>query len=281
MAGITCRAPRTAAHLATPHTPCTVGTLATTRAAPSRRVGNGPTQPRTWRNARVRASKGFGDTAVSSSEKPRSLLSRVRHDLKGISLTFVGDSSALNRAVATVMADRLQYVPLHTEAIIEQLVGQSAAEIVAEEGPSGLGIAEVQVMATMQSQIRSCISTCGYGAGVAARADAWRYLFGQIVVWLDVDASRSEAESPQRGAYELSELHLELDPEVTKSPEETAQSLVEPILTAVEALLQREFAETTTMDYPGRKNLYMKLGCRGDWPNIQSPEWVNPMDLSI
>ena len=96
-----------------------------------------------------------------------------------------------------------------------------------------------------------------------------------------MDASRSEAESPQRGAYELSELHLELDPEVTKSPEETAQSLVEPILTAVEALLQREFAETTTMDYPGRKNLYMKLGCRGDWPNIQSPEWVNPMDLSI
>ncbi|RID75727.1 hypothetical protein BRARA_B02757 [Brassica rapa] len=24
---------------------------------------------------------------------------------------------------------------------------------------------------------------------------------------------------------------------------------------------------------PGKKSLYIRLGCRGDWPNIQPPGW--------
>ena len=45
------------------------------------------------------------------------------------------------------------------------------------------------------------------------------------------------------------------------------------MMEAVETLLRSEAKQPT--DLPFRKALYIKLGCRGDWPTIMPPDW-NP-----
>lgn len=60
----------------------------------------------------------------------------------------------------------------------------SPEEIVEAEGLAALGGAEVVVLGSLSTQIRSCIGTCGGGGGAAARGDCWCYLFGFITIWL-------------------------------------------------------------------------------------------------
>lgn len=60
----------------------------------------------------------------------------------------------------------------------------SPEDIIKAEGLAALGGAEVVVLGSLSTQIRSCIATCGDGGGAAARGDCWRYLFGFITVWL-------------------------------------------------------------------------------------------------
>ena len=60
----------------------------------------------------------------------------------------------------------------------------SPEEIIETEGLAALGGAEVVVLSSLSTQIRSCIATCGGGGGAAARGDCWRYLFGFITIWL-------------------------------------------------------------------------------------------------
>lgn len=60
----------------------------------------------------------------------------------------------------------------------------SPEDIIEAEGLAALGGAEVVVLGSLSTQIRSCIATCGSGGGAAARGDCWRYLFGFITIWL-------------------------------------------------------------------------------------------------
>lgn len=60
----------------------------------------------------------------------------------------------------------------------------SPEDIITAEGLTALGGAEVVVLGSLSTQIRSCIATCGGGGGAAARGDCWRYLFGFITIWL-------------------------------------------------------------------------------------------------
>lgn len=56
--------------------------------------------------------------------------------------------------------------------------------LVASEGLAALGAAEVLVLEKLSTQVRACIGTCGGGGGAAARGNAWRYLFGQLTIWI-------------------------------------------------------------------------------------------------
>ena len=33
-------------------------------------------------------------------------------------------------------------------------------------------------------------------------------------------------------------------------------------------------------ELPGKKSLYIRVGCRGDWPNLQPPGW-NPSEKDV
>ena len=60
----------------------------------------------------------------------------------------------------------------------------SVDSLVASEGLAALGAAEVLVLEKLSTQVRACIGTCGGGGGAAARGNAWRYLFGQLTIWI-------------------------------------------------------------------------------------------------
>ena len=186
--------------------------------------------------------------------------------LKGTNVFVVGDSHAANVSLSTLLAARLGYTPLHTSTLLENLTGQSWSELEAEEraaGPSGAGLAlaEAQVLEALCTTGRVCVSTAGGGWGAAARGDCWRHLWGGVTVWLDAEPGASESERPQRGAYALAEVQISADGLVTLPVEQ----LVDTALSSIEALLGKDDKLV------GKKSLYVRLGARGDWPNLAPP----------
>ena len=73
----------------------------------------------------------------------------------------------------------------------------------ASEGLAALGAAEVLVLEKLSTQVRACIGTCGGGGGAAARGNAWRYLFGQLTIWIGEHRLRGTALLPQVGMHSL------------------------------------------------------------------------------
>lgn len=183
--------------------------------------------------------------------------------LQGISITLVGDSTELNCELARQLARTLGYTPLATCAILQQLTGQSIDGLVASEGLAALGAAEVLVLEKLSTQVRACIGTCGGGGGAAARGNAWRYLFGQLTIWID-EAAQTQEDAPQREAYEQAELHIQVTRSTGSiSSEQLAASILEQVQDALGKLLTKE------PYLCGKKGTYMKFGCKGDWPNLE------------
>lgn len=208
----------------------------------------------------------MGTGGVSDAEGPGALATA----LAGAGLVFVGDDGSLNRAVADRAAAVLNYVPLHTEDIVLQAACASGA------GPSGaapgallegmgeeeLGAAEALVLESLSTTVRCSLSTCGGGRAATARPFCWRHLHGHFCVWLDCSPGEPPAaEEPQRGAYTLADLQVRIDPDVLGQPH-AAEQVLSTVVPAVQAALLQQ---------PGlvnKKQLYMKLGCKGDWPDL-------------
>ena len=90
-------------------------------------------------------------------------------------------------------------------------------------------------------------------------------MYGGITVWLD----GSGADTPQRGAYSLAEIHI--------APEAAAMGLgegAEVVLDAIEKLVDAD------AQIVGKKSLYIRLGARGDWPNLAEPSGDAVPDLA-
>lgn len=82
------------------------------------------------------------------------------------------------------------------------------------------------------------------------------------------DKWQKEASAPQREAYEQAEIRIAIakDDSESMTPPEMAQSLIDQILQRVEELVKKD------EDLCGKKGVYMKFGCRGDWPDLQPPD---------
>ena len=81
-------------------------------------------------------------------------------------------------------------------------------------------------------------------------------MYGGVTVWLDATG----AETPQRGAYALAEVHVA--PEAIAAAGSDAASVV---LGAIESLIDAD------AQLVGKKSLYIRLGARGDWPHLAEP----------
>ena len=76
-------------------------------------------------------------TAASTSADDNAKLLKqtadaVSEDLKGVSITFVGDNEGANAAVAAALAKALKYTPLSTPELIERITDSTREEIIAE-----------------------------------------------------------------------------------------------------------------------------------------------------
>ena len=83
---------------------------------------------------------------------------------------------------------------------------------------------------------------------------------------------------PQDEAYSLAEVKVVF--EACTDVEVTAQSIVPKVEEALIALMTNFEREAEKKGMPdgqrslaAKKLLYVKLGARGDWPEIQPPEW--------
>ena len=181
----------------------------------------------------------------------------------------VGDDTKANSALAAQLALALRYTHIETARLLEQSTGLAPEAIAAADGATGLALAEAMVLESLCTFARCAVATLGEGAGAAARSACWRHLYGGITVWLDVQqpAGGAAAAAPQREAYAEAEVQV-------AAPAGGAGVVgAEPVLEAVAKLLAAD------EHLVGKKSLYIRLGARGDWPNLAEPsaDYVPPL----
>ncbi|XAR70666.1 hypothetical protein NMG60_11027591 [Bertholletia excelsa] len=201
--------------------------------------------------------------------------------LKGASIYLVGDSTEINEKVAQELAVGLRYcisffetnyTPLYTKELLETYGKQTIDSWVVTEGPDSVAEAESAILESLSSHVRAVVATLGGQHGAAGRADKWRHLYAGFTVWLsqseatDEDAAKEEARrNVQDGsqAYSNADVVVKLggwDPSYAKSVAQGSLSALKQLILSDRKL-------------PGKKSLYIRLGCRGDWPNIEPPGW--------
>lgn len=201
-----------------------------------------------------------------------SLTTGVSELLKGTSIYVVGASTAINWAVAKELATGLGYVPLQTELLMQELTSRSPSKLAAAEGYKSVTEAEDMILSSLSSHVRCVVATLGGHQGIAAQNVGWNGLHAGFTVWLsqsnaadEVAAEEEAAKAKQEGA----EAYAQADVVVALAgwDENSARPAAEGSLRALKYLLEAD------KELPGKKSLYLRLGCRGDWPNIMPPGW--------
>ncbi|GAB2212065.1 hypothetical protein Droror1_Dr00025409 [Drosera rotundifolia] len=205
-------------------------------------------------------------------ESWESLSTGIKQLLKGTSIFLVGESSEINQKVAQELAVGLGYMPLETKGMLEELAKTTIDSWALAEGSDSVVEAETAVLEQLSTHVRAVIATLGEGHGAGSRAAKWQYLYAGFTVWLspseaiDEDSAKEEARRQVHGgaeAYGKADVVVKLggwDPVHAKAVAQAALS----------ALKQRILSDRSL---PGKKSLYIRLGCRGDWPNIKPPGW--------
>ncbi|BFI29986.1 hypothetical protein MPTK2_3g07860 [Marchantia polymorpha subsp. ruderalis] len=196
----------------------------------------------------------------------------VASQLKGASVYIVGDSTEVNRSVAQELAAGLEYTPLHTQQLIEQLANVTVDQISADEGEDAVAGAEGVVLTSLSQHVRCVVATLGGSCGAASRQDGWKGLHSGFTIWLsqsraqDEDSAKEEA---VKAKQEGNSAYSKADAVVALSgwDDDAVRPVAEGALKALKYLLDGE------KDLPGKKALYVRLGCRGDWPEIMPPGW--------
>ncbi|XP_010540751.1 PREDICTED: probable inactive shikimate kinase like 2, chloroplastic [Tarenaya hassleriana] len=214
-------------------------------------------------------------------ESWESLTGGMMQLLKGASIYIVGDSTEINQKVARELAVGLGYMPLDTKELLETFSKQTIESWVIAEGPDSVTEAENFVFESLSSHVRTVVSTLGGEHGAARRADKWRHLYAGFTVWV----SRTEAADEESAKEEARKIkkeggggggHSKADVVVKLKgwEEEQAKRVAQGCLSALKQLI------ISDKGLPGKKSLYIRLGCRGDWPNIRPPGWDPSTDAA-
>ncbi|KAL8141750.1 hypothetical protein V2J09_014782 [Rumex salicifolius] len=223
--------------------------------------------------------------------------------LKGTTIFLVGDSTEINEKVARELAVGLGYTPLDTKGLLEAYTKQSIDSCeydlksnnafdcpkkkgdfvdrlilimkcigVASDGSDSVAEAEAAVLESLSSHIRAVVATLGGKEGAARSADRWRHLYAGFTVWLSVSNATDEESAKEEArkqvsdgseAYSKADVVVKLggwDPDHAKAVAQASLSALKQLILSDKKL-------------PGKKNLYIRLGCRGDWPDIKPPGW--------
>lgn len=173
--------------------------------------------------------------------------------LKGVNLYLVGMMGAGKTTVGRELATRLGYRFIDTDAVIEQLTGQSISQLFASFGEAEFRQLESQVLAEICAYKNLAIAT---GGGIVMRRENWSYLHHGLIVWLDVpveqlyarlqsDTTRPLLQDPDplgklRSLLEQRQpLYAQADLRVTVSGEETLEQLATRVLEEIPTVLKK------------------------------------------
>lgn len=205
-------------------------------------------------------------------ESWESLTVGVSQLLKATSIYLVGESTEINHKIARELAVGLGYTPLNTKELLETFSKQAIDSLVIAEGSDAVAEAESDVLESLSSHVRAVVATLGGESGAARRSNKWQHLYAGFTIWLsqseatDEDSAKEEARTNiQDGsqAYSNADVVVKLGGWDADCSKRVAQAS----LSALKRLIMSD------KKLPGKKGLYIRLGCRGDWPNIKPPGW--------
>uniref|UniRef100_A0A803PRB5 CS domain-containing protein n=2 Tax=Cannabis sativa TaxID=3483 RepID=A0A803PRB5_CANSA len=193
--------------------------------------------------------------------------------LKGASIYIVGESTNINQQVAKELAVGIGYTPFSTKELLENFSKQTIDSWVLSEGSDSVAEAESAILESLSSHVRTVVATLGGQQGTSRRADKWRHLHAGFTVWLsqteaiDEESAKEEAKKHvQDGGSGYSKADVVVKFQGCDT-DHHAKSLAQACLSALKQLILAD------KKLPGKKSLYIRLGCRGDWPNIKPPGW--------
>jgi len=114
----------------------------------------------------------------------------LRARLQGLNLYLIGMMGSGKTTVGQVLAQSLGYRFFDTDAVIEQVAGQSITQLFAALGEAGFRDLESRVLAELSAYTRLAIAT---GGGIVTRRENWSYLRHGVIIWLDVPLEEHES----------------------------------------------------------------------------------------
>ncbi|KAL8539996.1 hypothetical protein ACS0TY_001557 [Phlomoides rotata] len=205
-------------------------------------------------------------------ESWESLTTGVIQLLKGTSLFLVGESTVINYKIARELAVGLGYTPLSTKELLETYTKESIESLAIKEGYDAVAEAEGVILESLSSQARAVIATIGGSPGAARSSNKWQHLFAGFSLWLS-QSDATDEESAKEEARKTIEAGVEgyTNAEVVIKVGGWDAAYTKTVAQASLSALKRLLLSDKTL--PGRKSLYVRLGCRGDWPDIKPPGW--------
>ncbi|TXG54200.1 hypothetical protein EZV62_019456 [Acer yangbiense] len=191
---------------------------------------------------------------------------------KGTSIYLVGDSTEINDKVARELAIGLGYTPLSTKELLESFAKQTVDSWMLSEGLDSVAEGECAILESLSSHVRAVVATLGGQKGTSARADKWRHLYAGFTVWLSQTEAEDEDSAKQETRRHVQDGNLgysnaDVVVKLHGWDADHAKSVAQASLSALKQLI------LTDKKLPGKKSLYIRLGCRGDWPDIKPPGW--------
>ncbi|KAM3397228.1 putative inactive shikimate kinase like 2, chloroplastic [Capsicum galapagoense] len=205
-------------------------------------------------------------------ESWESLSAGITQLLRGTSIYLVGESTEINQRIARELAVGLGYTPLSTEELLEAYAKQSMESWVNEEGSDAVAEAENAILESLSSYARAVIATLGGEKGAAGRANQWRHLFAGFTVWLSLSEATDEETAKEEAKRNMQDSgqgysNAEVVVKLGGWDRNYSKAVAQAVLSALKRLILAD------KDLPGKKSLYIRLGCRGDWPEIKPPGW--------
>ncbi|XP_077234936.1 shikimate kinase like 2 [Tasmannia lanceolata] len=206
------------------------------------------------------------------TESWESLTTGVMQLLQGTSVYIVGDSTEINQKVAGELAIGLRYTPLNTSELLETIAQKIIGSWVIAEGADSVAETEGALLESLSSHVRAVVATLGGKHGAAGRADKWQHLHAGFTIWLSQSEATDEASAKEEARRHIQDgkqgySNADVVVKLGGWDSEFAQAVAESCLSALKQLILSD------KKLPGKKSLYIRLGCRGDWPNIKPPGW--------
>ncbi|XP_020574572.1 probable inactive shikimate kinase like 2, chloroplastic [Phalaenopsis equestris] len=164
------------------------------------------------------------------------------------------------------------YTPLCTSEVLEICAGQTVDFWVAAEGAGPVAEAEALALQSLSSHVRAVVATLGGHHGAASWHDKWRHLHAGFTVWLSKSIAADEVSAREEAKRNMEDgclayTNADVVVKLVGWEKNRAQEVALACLRALKQLILSDKQIT------GKKSLYIRLGCRGDWPNIKPPGW--------